>query len=459
MVAIVGVLAVAMGGTASGAIYCVHAAADPCTGEINAGANLQVALTTSNSSAEADRINVRAGTYSGPFNYLGMGGPVTISGVGDDTVLAAPGANGTTVLDITGESRVEHLHVDVPIGNSGSTQNVGLDMLGAQSVVDGVSIAIPGTATAPMVGATLAGTTFRNGSVTGPDPDNPTVSFTGIGGGQPPIVVEDSTFQISQGMLIMGGGTVRRVSVVGRVGVNLQGESGGGGTFLVEDSLWRSQPTAGFALGVRSACGLSASATVTARNLTLVNPTVNGSPADAVCNNAAFSATLNIASSIALGGEFAFGAFGNSGPATVNVSYSDYSPSFMSLGAGTVNQGAGNLNAPPGFVGASDFRLAPGSPLIDVGDPAGLAGGESATDLASQPRIARGIVGGCGGSARRDIGAYETAEAPLPSSCQPVTPTTKAKKCKKKKHKKHRSAASGKKHKKKKCKKKRKPRK
>jgi PKD repeat protein len=48
---------------------------------------------------------------------------------------------------------------------------------------------------------------------------------------------------------------------------------------------------------------------------------------------------------------------------------------------------------------AGDWRLAPGSPLIDAGTPGTtLAAGEFATDLAGNPRIVHG---------RRDAGAYE----------------------------------------------------
>ena len=51
-----------------------------------------------------------------------------------------------------------------------------------------------------------------------------------------------------------------------------------------------------------------------------------------------------------------------------------------------------------------DYRLAPGSPLIDAGDPATLAG----LDFAGNPLIADGNGDGI---ARRDVGAYELAAA------------------------------------------------
>jgi hypothetical protein len=67
--------------------------------------------------------------------------------------------------------------------------------------------------------------------------------------------------------------------------------------------------------------------------------------------------------------------------------------------------------AAPGFVGAGDYRLAAGSPLIDAGNPAAPAAG--ATDLAG---LARALDGDGDCTPRRDIGAYETAA----KACSPA---------------------------------------
>ena len=58
---------------------------------------------------------------------------------------------------------------------------------------------------------------------------------------------------------------------------------------------------------------------------------------------------------------------------------------------------AGNFSVDPQFVGASDFRLKPTSPLIDVGIDS-PAGGVPALDLAGLPRIQGDAI---------DLGAYE----------------------------------------------------
>ena len=69
----------------------------------------------------------------------------------------------------------------------------------------------------------------------------------------------------------------------------------------------------------------------------------------------------------------------------------------------------------PGFVDAAggNYHLAPGSPLIDAGDPAAPAAGE--LDLDGDPRA---LAGACpAGAGRRDIGADEFVP-----TCDPVPP-------------------------------------
>jgi hypothetical protein len=70
-------------------------------------------------------------------------------------------------------------------------------------------------------------------------------------------------------------------------------------------------------------------------------------------------------------------------------------------------------------VGAPDFRLAAGSPVLDLGDPATAAG----FDLDGNPLVFDGN-GDC--AARRDMGAYErqagAAQCPLPPTTPPVPP-------------------------------------
>ncbi|MDX6616104.1 MAG: hypothetical protein QOD60_1195 [Solirubrobacterales bacterium] len=136
------------------------------------------------------------------------------------------------------------------------------------------------------------------------------------------------------------------------------------------------------------------------------------------------------------------------GTANVNIDYSslDATTNSESDGAatapGTTTLGAHNLSpADNGFgdFATGVFRLAAGSPLIDVGDPAPPQYGAVDHDGNS-----RALLGKTGCNARRDIGAYEFVPAPaiVPSGCPAPTPTpttnppagggtTQPKKCKK----------------------------
>ena len=78
---------------------------------------------------------------------------------------------------------------------------------------------------------------------------------------------------------------------------------------------------------------------------------------------------------------------------------------FASVAGGTPS-GSDNTDAPPGFVDAParDYRLAPGSAMIDAGDPAALGADDPALDIQGRPRPVDGN-GDCG--SRRDVGANE----------------------------------------------------
>jgi hypothetical protein len=103
---------------------------------------------------------------------------------------------------------------------------------------------------------------------------------------------------------------------------------------------------------------------------------------------------------------------------SVETDYSDYAGPVVengSGGAGTVTEN-NHLDVDPGFANAAggDYSLAPTSPLVNAGDPAGPVAGDSLTDLAGNPRVFGG---------RLDIGAYELQSLPPPP---PVTKDTTA---------------------------------
>jgi hypothetical protein len=118
---------------------------------------------------------------------------------------------------------------------------------------------------------------------------------------------------------------------------------------------------------------------------------------------------------------------GNADFPALTTDYSDYPSVLLMIDPGCVFTESNHLTAEPGFVNpASDFHLAMGSPLIDAGTPGAIGGGESATDLDGNPRLADGNSDGI---ARRDLGAYELQPLPPPGGTPPggtVTPAPRS---------------------------------
>jgi hypothetical protein len=107
--------------------------------------------------------------------------------------------------------------------------------------------------------------------------------------------------------------------------------------------------------------------------------------------------------------------------AKVTVLYSNYDPAKVDIDTNLDGSGTSGTstylptavtNLSPGFVdpASGDFHLAPGSALIDAGDPTAAALG--ALDLDGDVRE---IAGTCGATARRDIGADEFAPSCAPA--------------------------------------------
>ena len=111
-----------------------------------------------------------------------------------------------------------------------------------------------------------------------------------------------------------------------------------------------------------------------------------------------------------------------SGVGQITCLFSDAPSQAESTGADFVScpgNAAGNSSSGPGalFAAGADWHLLPGSPALDSGSPAALAGGESATDLDANPRVADGNRD-C--LPRRDKGAYELTGQSAP--CPPANP-------------------------------------
>jgi hypothetical protein len=388
-------LAGALAAPAAAADLCVEA--PTCTGtEITTG--LAGALTAAATMAGADTIHLGPGTYTGQHAYTPAdseaAGPVHVVGAGPEatrlTYPATDSGNGL-VLGVEGSS-VRGLSVDVPAG----TANKGFTVIG-----DATDVAVRDTP-----GSTNTIGVFVRGALRGA-----TVDVHGIAAGlYPGSAVEDTTLRGHTGAVLTGalGGpaTVRRVRVAARdAGL----AAGAGATLRVEDSLVElaGHHPSGAALVADS--GTDVETRVEARHVTLVgSPGETGAPlAGAAATAAKGAAFVSLRDSIVTG--FAHdvrrdAADGASAYADVAWTRTD-SATWSQQGAGEIVH-AHLTSADPGF--AAGYALAPGSAMIDAGDPAAPTGG---TDLAGVARVLPGVFGG---TPRTDLGAFEASTPPAP---------------------------------------------
>ena len=395
--ALVGLVALAIFAPAAKAdLYCVNTAS--CSGG-TVDPNFQQALNDAQVHAGPDTVQLGPGTYDSSlgFSYSGSD-PVAIIGAGatgSTTVSDSGAANGTDALHITGSTASTVSGLNLVVYGNGTPFGSGLDTVGSADNIDVVgapgSVNVIGITAGPasvISHATVlvpfnGGSGFNEGVVTSPG-----------------TVVQDSTIDGDEAVNVFGSGapvTLRRL----KISADLESVFADTGTTVsLQDSLILS--------GSSDSVGLAASQdppVITADNVTMIGPGTPGS----IALLAHFGGSITFRNSIAVG----YGTtFNTDSTSSISSDYSDY-PGTRS-GTGTITE-AHQLNVDPGFANASagDYRLAAGSPLIDAGDPAGLAAGDSLTDLAGNPRL----VGG-----RLDIGAYEFQPPPPPVAKDTTAP-------------------------------------
>jgi hypothetical protein len=196
------------------------------------------------------------------------------------------------------------------------------------------------------------------------------------------------------------------------------------GTLVVRDSLIRVEKRSG-AVGIKLANDNNSNSTILGaiEGTTIVGGegfTTAGIRVQANQNQETADAT--IADTVIVGPTKAIQIWSDAErEAKATVLYSNYDPAKVDIntnldGAGTSGKSTylatAVTNLAPGFVdpAGGDFHLAPGSALIDAGDPAAPTAG--ALDLDG---VGRAVAGSCGAAARRDIGAFEFA-----SDCPPA---------------------------------------
>lgn len=412
LVLVLGCTLVAAGGGAASAsadVYCVSDTACVSTGG-SARTTVQAALDAADAHAGSDVVQIGPGTFTavGPngFTTSMSGGPVEVRGAGrgSTTLTAPPVVNGSTVtairLSVAG-SALHDLKIVLPGWTAGSGTSEGVFATG--TAIDRIDVA-PAPTGSNYTGITFTGT-LRDSTSRVPQ----------TAGGAAAVRVDDSGTGIIEDSALSGfyavysdtlqatptTTTVRRSRLTGGPYVVYAR----GSAVTIESSLMSSS-TAG-AVGLQLLARANAPTTAAVRGATLTGLTTGVSVRSSLAGatvSATVSSTIIRATQNSL-----MRAASSGGTANLAVSYSDYTqpPAGASTGPGTLTQTTGNTNVSDArFVDAAagDFRLRYDSPLLDAGDPAALAAGESATELAGGARV---VDGDANGTAVRDVGAFE----------------------------------------------------
>ena len=393
------ILGAAVPSVAGATDYCVDTS---CGG--TQAASLDQALDHADDADDADRIFLGAKIYTpqGPsFKYLAPG-PVEIIGQGAGRTILTGGSDAVLSLRAGSGSSVHDLTVRLPQNAPGQMAGVVTNsLLQRISVVedptqvnagrDGVQLAF---------GGTLANSTVQLG--TGQ------LTTAAVLGGRFGVAdggntIRESTLSADTGIASAHGATVERSRVTGlRYGIRNLGD-----LTTVKDSLVRL--TGPFGTAIRAETSGTGDTNMIVDGATVVTPSSLDATGVAVTTFPApdENVHLTLANSIVRGAFTPlFARALGAGTATIADSYSDYEPiSNVAIG-GTIsesnitNVGDALFDETPGH----EFRLLPGSPLIDMGDPAAPQG----LDVDGGARVADGNGDGF---ARRDLGAFELQPA------------------------------------------------
>jgi hypothetical protein len=406
--------------------YCVGEPACVAAGGEEAGgaegSALQHALELAQTHA-GSTVVIGQGSYvrAGGFSYSGPA--VTIRGAGTTATQLTDSSKTGTVLNLSAAAGTGPTLSGVGIVIPAAESQNGLSLSGAASA-EGVAVS-GGGGSAMATGVTLsAGTRFAYGSVSLLAPSTG-VNF--VSGGE---ALYDS-ISANYGVQGSGAETIRGCKVF----ATLYGILGYYAAIVAEDTLIDMQ--GGGVAGVLVAANVNGNASGSLRHVTIVDggsATVGLLVQAEEVKGKAVSSFVEMANTViaGIGHAIAQNDAGANAGTGVGTTYSDYEPGTNQR---TFSEGAKqpkeplaeamvfgdpkflhqiNMSKEAGSAALADYRLSPGSPLIDAGSPVAIEEGELATDLGGNPRIVHG---------RRDVGAYEFQWRPAVLSIS-ATPAT-----------------------------------
>jgi Ca2+-binding RTX toxin-like protein len=393
---------------------------NPCNTSANACHTISNAIGQARTTTGGDLITVAAGTYNETVDLTNTADAGDeLAGAGSSTggtVIQHPGTFFGVELDVgTPNSNdaangilVHDLRVVVPVG-AGSKNGIGVNDTG-ETVRNVVVDMQDGTNSSTAVYAVAPGSI-----------ENVSVSGNWTGDGIDTVSGGDAGARVSiQDSAVTSSGTP--LDVVPDAGINVDRTSlervNTSGP-AVDVTAVSTTIDSSLILGGKPAVameGNNSGASMLLRNDTIdaANRGTNdsGSGVDAVSlTDFSEQGTVELRSSIAVENQSST-VNGNGATSSVSCSASDVPNQTQAAGGGNgsiqCGNASGNSSSTPGqlFVDAigGDFHLRSTSPAIDTGSAAPLDVGESATDLAGNPRV---VDGKCDGVARRDKGAFE----------------------------------------------------